>query len=139
MNKSTNYSPLQETKATLTAYLLDTVTGKSGPVEVERSLNSYYEAMHCDLITICYLPIDGKEYCVICDDEGLFKLHTRVSAVNLYNLDPMIVGSILICSADDPDDTGDFVSLSADDIARISRQVITASDALGNYPVVLIG
>ena len=124
---------------TLSGYLIDTEIGISGPVTTEMELEAYYQLLHCDLITITYLPINGKEYCIIADDEGLFKRNNKISAADIHDLKPLLVGSLLITSAEDPDDTGDFCSLSDDDICSIRERVIDVIHPDGTYPLVLIG
>ena len=124
-------------KPDLTGYLIDTRLSISKPVCIENSLNSLYASLHCEIITITYLPINGKEFCIIADDEGLLKPN-RISAAEKGSLNPMLVGSILITSAEDPDDTGHFVSLSSSDISSISERITTVIDENGAYPVVLV-
>jgi len=128
MNQATN----------LRGYLIDTEQSISKPICIENSLDSLYSSLHCDLITITYLPISGKEYCIIADDEGLLKPN-RISALDKDSHEPMLVGSILITSAEDPDDTGDFVSLSQSEITAISENIINAIDTYGTYPILLVG
>ena len=127
-----------QTRTTLKGYLVDPVAGNFGPVEVEQELNAYYQLLHCDLITIIYLPINGKEYCIIADDEGLLKKDPCISAVDESG-HPMLVGALLITSAEDPDDTGEFVSLSHADILSISEKVTNWGFGEFCYPVVSIG
>jgi len=119
----------------LTGYLIDVENGTSGPVKVNRNLEDYYKLLNCDLITITYRDIAGKEYCIIADDEGLLKPN-RVSAIDSA-FNPQLVGSLLITASDY--DSEEFVSITDDDIKAIrSRVCSNFSPDDKSYPLLMI-
>lgn len=69
------------------------------------------------LIDITRRPIgdDGKEYLIVCDDEGLMK-GCNITATQGY--EPALVGTLLVVNKGDSED---FASLSDEDITYISN------------------
>jgi len=119
----------------LTGYLIDVENGASGPVTVNRKLEDYYKILNCDLITITYRAIAGKEYCIIADDEGLLK-QNRVSAID-SSFNPQLVGSLLITASDE--ESEDFVSITEEDIKTIRARVCSNfSPNSKSYPMLMI-
>lgn len=64
---------------------------KAEMVEIEEKLQSYYDVLNCDYIDVAVREIDGKEFDIICDDEGLFKENQIITAVN-QSMQPQLVG-----------------------------------------------
>lgn len=64
-------------------------------VDVEPTLDNYYDLLNCDIIDIVDRKIGDGYYSIICDDEGLLKSDYRISSIN-KNKEPMLVGNLLI-------------------------------------------
>lgn len=85
-------------------------------VTIDKTLESYYKTLHCDLIEIPTYKFGGKSYDVICDEEGLIKGGQPViSAIDAAGR-PALVGSIFIVNTN-------CRSLSEADIERLDKCV----------------
>lgn len=84
--------------------------------KIDESLDSLYNILNCGTIDIVARKIGGKYFDIVCDDEGLFKEHPKVSAIDKNN-QPMLVGNLFICNHDS---NGHLASLSENDIDMIS-------------------
>lgn len=82
-------------------------------VTIDKSLESYYKTLHCDLIEIPSYKFGGKTYDVICDEEGLLRQQPVISAID-KNGKPALVGSLFIVN------TG-VRSLTEADIERLDK------------------
>lgn len=100
-------------------FVIDTEKGISGEVDFEDKLDNLYGLLNCDCIDIAVRYVDGKEFDVICDDEGLLKDNPIPSAVD-KNLNVMFCGSILFAHHDDE---GNFTGLSEDDVKLLNSKV----------------
>ena len=90
-------------------------------IDIEDNLKVFYELIGCQYVDIVRRKIGDKQYDVICDDEGLFKEHPIISAVdNTYK--PMFVGNLIISKSNDE---GELIDLSENDIKQILRHTIT--------------
>ena len=87
--------------------------------EIEDSLQAYYEAIGCDLIDITTRKINGANYEIVCDDEGLFKEAPIVSAVNRKGK-PELVGGLVIAKYDGD---GGLKGLDPDDVLRLTNAI----------------
>lgn len=84
--------------------------------DIEKSLDSYYKEIGCDMIDIVSRKIGGIWYDIIVDDEGLLKADPIVTAVE-PNGSPALVGNLIICRFDGEDDVTDLKPGDADNIA----------------------
>lgn len=108
---------------------------KAEMVEIEEKLQSYYDVLNCDCIDVAVREIDGKEFDIICDDEGLFKQDQIVTAVN-EAMQPQLVGAILVVQHDGQ---GDFQSLTDGEVEIVSNRVVQYIDmAKGKIRPVLV-
>ena len=114
----------------LTGYLVDVLDDLSGPITISNTLDALYNVLNCDLIDITYLTLGEKEFCVIVDDEGLLKASPKISAVS-ENGKPMLVGNLLLVSADGDED---FESLTPDDISLIEKHIHLIATAQNPFP-----
>ena len=114
----------------LTGYLVDVFDDLSGPVTINNTLDDLYAVLNCDLIDVTYLILDKKEFCVIVDDEGLLKASPKISAVSETGK-PMLVGNLMIVSADGGED---FASLTSDDICLIEEHIHLIATAQHPFP-----
>ena len=64
---------------------------------IRRELEDYYEALGCSTIDMPMRSIGGKNFQIICDDEGLFRSDFRISAVGKNLREPQLVGNLIIC------------------------------------------
>lgn len=101
-------------------------------VEIEDSLATYYNLLNCDCIDIVVRTIGGKEFDIVCDDEGLFKQFPRVSAVDEKSR-PMLVGNLLFLHHNEE---GEMTGLSEDDVEHLIKHLVTVGDERGVYHAV---
>ena len=118
------------TSKNLTGYLVDVLDDLSGPITISNPLDALYNVINCDLIDITYLTLGEKEFCVIVDDEGLLKDSPKISAVSETGK-PMLVGNLLLVSADGGED---FESLTSDDISLIEKHIRLIATAHNPLP-----
>ena len=64
---------------------------------IRRELEDYYRVLGCHTIDMPMRSIGGRNFQIICDDEGLFVSNFRVSAVGRSMQDPQLVGNLIIC------------------------------------------
>lgn len=117
----------------ITGFLVDTEADNGDlktvikAVTIDRTLESYYKTLHCDLIEIPTYKFGGKSFDVICDEEGLIKGGQPViSAIDAAGK-PALVGSLLIVNTN-------CRSLTEADIERLDkcvRQVILQNRQTG--------
>ena len=101
-------------------------------VEIEDSLETYYNLLNCDCIDIVVRTIGRKEFDIVCDDEGLFKQFPRVSAVD-KDCQPMLVGNLLFLHHNEE---GEMTGLSEDDVEHLIKHLVIVGDERGVYHAV---
>lgn len=111
-------------------YLLDPILRLYKPLEVEDSIYTYYELLHCSLIDITGIQIAGKRYQVICDDEGLLRENPLPT---IYRPDGTLVGACFVTGLADCE--GNLTSLTDDDVANIARHLVTRPDLKKLYGI----
>lgn len=97
--------------------LVDVMNEKVEVVEIEKSLQSYYNILNCDCIDIVSRKIDGREFDIVCDDEGLLKDPQKISAIDIM-CQPMLVGNLFIVKFDGIED---IKSLNDDEINHVLK------------------
>lgn len=108
------------TNKKLKTVLIDVWENSAHTVEVDHALDAFYKMLNCDLIDFAYISIGGKEYAVMCDDEGLFQEDIRPSLISHTGM-PLLVGSLMFfLSSDD----GDILSLQPEDIDIIRSHLV---------------
>lgn len=94
--------------------------GKTGyeVLEIDGSLESLYQVCKCDLIDVAYVSVKGKQFDIVCDDEGLLKddIFCKVYSVKYGAL---IVGDVFVCTHKD----SDFASLSDSEIELVKSRI----------------
>ena len=87
----------------ITGYFVDPENCIAEPRTIDKSLEGYYALLRCDCIDIPSRMIGDRRFDIICDDEGLLKAPSFVSA---YDCDgsPMLVGPIFVVKFDGKDD-----------------------------------
>lgn len=114
-------------------YLINVETGNFGPVEVDDSnFENYYTLLNIDTYDIVTRTIGGKEYTIVCDDEGLLKESPRISAIDKEQK-PMLVGNLFICKTDYR--SGNLKSLTDKDFSMITSKVQHAVTENAVWPV----
>lgn len=117
------------------AFLIDIANKSAKEIDFEPSLKKYYELLKCDTIDIVERSVGGKNFDIICDDEGLMLDKPVISAVN-GKCEPMLVGSLLFVHHNGE---GETTGLTSDECAHILshvRHVRTANDPDGHPCVV---
>ena len=99
--------------------LLNVVEDRVEIVETN-GLDDYYRLMGCSVIDITQRKIAGKYYDIICDDEGLLKENSKISAITHMG-QPMLVGNLIIAGEADAD--GNLTDLLDTDIAHIYKNI----------------
>lgn len=97
--------------------LVDVMNEKVEVVEIEKSLQSYYNILNCDCIDIVSRKIGGREFDIVCDDEGLLKDPQKISAIDIMR-QPMLVGNLFIVKFDGIED---ITSLNDDEINHVLK------------------
>lgn len=97
--------------------LVDIINKRIETREVEDTLEEYYNLLNCDMIEIVSRHIGGKDYDIICDEEGLLKVNPIVSAFDSLN-QPMLVGNLFIVNYGG---NGKEASLTEEDIDHILK------------------
>ena len=87
--------------------------------EIEKSLESYYKILNCNLIDIVSMKIGNKHFDIICDDEGLMKEDITISAI-YDDFTPALVGNLFIVRHDG---RGNERSLTSNDISMVLENV----------------
>lgn len=83
-------------------------------------LESYYDMLDCSTIDMQDRMIgieNGRQYTIVCDDEGLLKDNPKISALDDMGR-PMFVGNLFIVNVDKE---GNVVSLNYEDILYIEQ------------------
>ena len=106
---------------TLTLFLVSIEDKKAEKVVIEHSLQAFYDTIHTinNTIDIVSRNIGGKNFDIICDDDGLAREPHHCSAVDKEG-NPMLVGSFLVANHDE---AGETRSLTDEDIALIQKSV----------------
>lgn len=101
--------------------LIDVVNGTAGPVEIDKSLESYYEVLGCRCIDIVRRKIGGRYFDIICDDEGMLYPNAVPSAFHRLS-SVELVGNLFIVKFDGEEDVE---SLTDDEVAHVMKNVNT--------------
>lgn len=100
------------------AVLIDVRHDTASVIEIEKSLEAYYDAIGCDIIDIVNRRIGRKRFLIICDDEGLYN-GPKISAID--NLGQcMLVGNLIVCN----DGGEDVAGLSDKDAKYVMERVV---------------
>lgn len=113
--------------------LFDVKNESCEAVEIGKSLNNYYEVLDCTTIDIVPRKIGGRDFLIICDDEGLYSSDPQISAIDILG-QPQLVGNLFIVKFDGVDDV---TSLNDDEIEFIKSKVVRmrTRQHMRGYPV----
>lgn len=106
---------------TITGYFVDPENCIAKPRTIEHSLEGFYALLRCDCIDIPNRAIGDRRFDIICDDEGLLKDDTFVSAYSSGG-SPMLVGPIFVVKFDGKEDV---TSLTEEELDYIEDYVET--------------
>ena len=92
-------------------------------IEFNDDLDEIKRLINCDAIDVVHRKIAGKNYVVICDDEGLLKSNPIPSVVYYDKtgaLRPNVFGNVIICA----DQGEDIKSLNKNEISDILYSIV---------------
>lgn len=115
-------------------FLIDVQKSDPYIVEIDGSLNSYYQILNCDTFDIASRRIGENYYDIYCDDEGLLKSNPIVSAIS-SDRQPMLVGNLFVTKTDEE---GNTISLTDEEIEEVKRNLTPLFDDKGRYYPCLI-
>jgi hypothetical protein len=99
--------------------LLNVKENKVEVLDVEGTLEEYYERLDCRCIDIQLRSIAGRNYDIVCDDEGLLVDNPRISAINNYG-ETMLVGNLMFFHNDG---MGNLTGLKDEDIRHLLNNI----------------
>lgn len=120
-----------KTDKKIKAFLVDAQGHSASVVEVEDDLPNLYDILHCDMIDITVASVGATSFDIVCDDEGLLKSDAITTALD-YNLDPVLVGSLLFCHHDED---GHLTSITDEDVMTLTSHMTYTSNVLGGKRV----
>lgn len=106
------------------AFIIDTKTDEAKGIDIEYSLKTLYKLICCDLVDIVVREINGKEFNIVVDDEGLFKKN-RISGFGVLT-EEKLVGTMLVFGVGDDRDIRGLTKYEEHIIARRVVQSIFA-------------
>lgn len=100
-------------------------------------LQDYYDALGCDCFDIATRKVGNKYFDMFVDDIGLFR-DSPIPSVLDANMQPMLVGNVVIANHDDE---GNTTSLTDDDITLIKESIVEVcnvrSEPLKHWSVIM--
>lgn len=114
--------------------LLDVINNEVKVVEAN-GLEDYYKYIGCDLIDIVRRKIGDLTVEIVCDDEGTFCEHPKVSAIDITG-QPCLVGNLLIASERVID--GNLTELTEEEIEYIKQFIIEVTTSFYKEPYKVI-
>lgn len=114
--------------------LLDVHNNEVKVVEAN-GLEDYYKYIGCSLIDIVRRKIGDLTVEIVCDDEGLFYEHPKVSAIDIVG-QPCLYGNLLIASGRVVD--GNLTELTEKEIEYIKKFIIEVTTAFYKEPFKVI-
>lgn len=109
--------------------LIDVENDDVREIECE-TLDDYYKNLGCDCFNIAYRAVGDRAFDIFCDDEGLLKNDSILSAVTSDG-EPALVGNLIFANHDCE---GRTTSLSDDDIAIILSHIKNAATFRNDEP-----
>lgn len=97
-------------------------TSRIEAMDIEPTLEKYYELINCDCINIAVRTVGGKEFDFIVDDEGLLKPGFKFAAINGTGTDGL-AGNVIVCGM--PDEEGYETGLTDEDIKLLFSNIYT--------------
>lgn len=113
------------------AFLVDVNNKSARAVEIEPSLDKYYELLECDCIDIAERSVGGKIFDIIVDDEGLMRDTQVISAID-SRCKPMLVGNLLFVHHDREGNTTGLSDSDCEHLLASVHHIRTISDPDGH-------
>lgn len=123
--------PQRQEKIMIKAFLVDVNHKSARSVEIEPSLDTYYELLECDCIDIAERSVGGKIFDIIVDDEGLMRDTQVISAID-SRCKPMLVGNLLFVHHDREGHTTGLSDSDCEHLLASVHHVRTISDPDGH-------
>lgn len=117
-------------------FLIDVYNRERGEVDVKNELEAFYEKLDCRCIDIVVRKVNGVEFDIMCDDEGLFREDCRPSAFTAEG-DPMLVGNLMFFHHDAE---GNLTEISDDEMRLLKNSICypcIGGDLANHYPALL--
>lgn len=122
------------TNGTMQAIFVDVYgTGRAQAVKVGHDLEAWYDLLGCQWIEMPRRWIGGKQFIIICDEEGTFRSDCRVSARNGNEV--MLVGNLLVV-ADDENEEGEVRGLTDAEVRYVMKHVSAVPSMSNGRPEV---
>lgn len=116
--------------------LIDTELDTPKVIDIPDKLDEYYKHLRCSTIDITMRKVGGRQFDIICDDEGLFTEHPIVTAM-YRNFEPALVGNLIFAHHNSE---GEMTALSDEDVEIIKQNTITTYDfdAMEAHSIVML-
>lgn len=106
--------------------------------KVADELEAFYQVLNVDMIELPIRSICGKEYAIMCDEEGLLKDNPIISCMNCSGPEYAICGNVMIFNEGED---GELESLTLADIDMIEKRIKLVPDErhpAGIHPVLIL-
>lgn len=116
--------------------LIDTELDKPKVIDIPDELNEYYKHLKCSTIDITMRKVGGRDFDIICDDEGLFTDHPIITAI-YQDFSPALVGNLIFAHHNSE---GEMTALSDEDVEIIKQNTIITYnlDAMEAHSIVIL-
>lgn len=116
------------------------LNAKDREIKVEEfrkiTLADYYIMLDCDCIDITARDIGGKQFGIICDDEGLLKENPILSARSRSNDLDALVGNLIFSQFNYE---GEEIGLTDEEIEHLKKHIGMFKDRNGNdFPLLIM-
>lgn len=100
--------------------LLNPIKNSFNVIDIdENSLDDLYYNLECEYIDIVVRNVGGRQFDIVCDDEGLLKENPAVSAVDSkYNR--MLVGNLIFAHHDS---NGNLTGISLEEVEHLEENL----------------
>lgn len=115
--------------------LLDVINNEVKVVDAN-GLEDYYKYIGCDVIDIVRRKIGNLTVEIVCDDEGTFVEHPKVSAIDIVG-QPCLYGNLLVAGGKVID--GELTELTDREIEYLKRFTIEVTTAFYKEPFKVFG
>ena len=103
----------------VTGVLVDVQNRRVEVKTLDGGLKDYYRVLNCRCFDIVFACIEGREFSIYCDDEGLLIDSPSISACT-KNHGPSLAGNLFITQGNDE---GETISLTSFEIELVMRNI----------------
>lgn len=110
------------------------IKGSVKVVDVDTNIDTMYDMLHCSTIDIAARRIGGRQFLIVCDDEGRFVSSPKISACDEFG-HVMLVGSLLIFAPNEQrfrDESSDYRDMTDEEVSCVLDSVCTGK--VVSYP-----